>query len=59
MTTDKQLTANDLIYIELCKITYLLKLQDRNALLSEYQKIEVSDDALEIIEKTAKLKLNQ
>ena len=53
MTTDKQLTANDLIYIELCKITYLLKLQDRNALLSEYQKIEVSDDALEIIEKTS------
>ena len=59
MTTEKQLTANDLIYIELCKITYLLKLQDRNVLLSEYEKIEVSDDALEIIEKTAKLKLKQ
>ena len=59
MTTEKQLTAKDLIYIELCKITYLLKLQDRNALLSEYQKIEVSDDALEIIENTAKLKLNK
>ena len=57
MTTDKQSIANDLIYIELCKITYLLKLKERNVLLSEYQKIKVSDDALEMVEKTAKLKL--
>ena len=33
------------------RLLIYLKLQDRNALLSEYQKIEVSDDALEIIEK--------
>ena len=59
MTTEKQLTANDLIYTELCKITYLLKLKNRNALLPKLRKIEVSDDALEMIEKTAKLKLNQ
>ena len=47
MTTDKQLTANDLIYTELCKITYLLKLKNRNALTTKrYRKIEVSDDII-------------
>ena len=49
MTTDKQLTANDLIYIELCKITHVLERDSRRIPL------EVSD----LIEKTAKLKLNK
>ena len=49
MTTEKQLTANDLIYIELCKIYHILERDSRN----------VSFEVSELIEKTAKLKLNK
>ena len=49
MTTDKQLTANDLIYIELCKITHILERDSRR----------MPSDVSQIIENTAKLKLNK
>ena len=48
MTTDKQLTANDLIYIELYKVAYILNNPN-----------PVSADVLSILEKTAVTKLNK